>query len=183
MFKNKSLSFIFLNISFRRFFRIFQGSKSKKNKKKYFLNLSKSLLNYFLVIFLISLILFSIFVLSSCKKGKEDAEKKDKSLETAFGPIYDVGELIVNLADLGQARYAKFQIVLELKDEPTLGIVNTRSPQVKDIVINIFSSKKAEEILDLEIRDQIKKEIINKINSIIGEGSVKNAYFTTIVVQ
>ncbi|MDD5660188.1 MAG: flagellar basal body-associated FliL family protein [Actinomycetota bacterium] len=125
------------------------------------------------------LILFVLPVSLSCKKS----DKAIEETEVIFGPTFETGEIIVNLADLGQARYAKIQTVLELSNEETSDEINTRSPQIRDIVIEIFSSKQAEELLDLKIRDDIKKEIFDRINSVLKKGTVNNVYFTTMVIQ
>lgn len=130
---------------------------------------------------IIILLVALLFIFSfSCKK---ESTSEEAETEVIFGPTYDVGEIIVNLADLGQARYAKIQTVLELSDEAALDEITTRSPQVRDIVIEIFSVKKAEELLELETRNGIKKEIFSKINSVLQTGDVKNVYFITMVVQ
>ncbi len=116
--------------------------------------------------------------LVSCAQEVEEAEEPN-----VFGPTFNVGEVIVNLADIGQARYAKAEVVLELDAQETFEEVNARSPQVRDIVIEIFSGQKASDILELEGREQIKNEIAGRINQVINVGRVEEVYFTTIVVQ
>ena len=149
------------------------GLRSNSKKKNIF---SKAQFGVFIIcIFIVLILLFS----TSCKK-EEVVTKEEKEV---FGPTYETGELIVNLADLGQARYAKIQVVLELDEEAVMQEVDDRSPQIRDIIIEIFSSKKAEELLDLEIRSAIKKEIYTKINAVLQDGSVRNIYFITLVVQ
>jgi flagellar FliL protein len=135
---------------------------------------NKNLKIYFTIILLILILLFTF----SCSKN----EKKETN-QTLFGPTYDAGEIIVNLADMGQARYAKIQTVFELPDEKTLDEIKKREPQIKDAIIEIFSSKQAEQFLEIKSRNEIKQEILNKINLILKSGKVKNVYFTNIVVQ
>ncbi|OPL12370.1 MAG: hypothetical protein AVO38_15070 [delta proteobacterium ML8_D] len=136
---------------------------------------SKNNIRVLLIAVLISVLVFSFW---ACKKDKEEVEKED-----SFGPVFNVGEVIVNLSDVGQARYVKVEVVLELSDEETLKEVEKRTPQIRDIIIEIFSGQTAGNILDQQGKDSIKAEIIKSINLVLGIGEVKEAYFTTIVVQ
>jgi len=136
---------------------------------------SKNNIRVLLIAVLISVLAFSFW---ACKKDKEEVEKED-----SFGPVFNVGEVIVNLSDVGQARYVKVEVVLELSDEETLKEVEKRTPQIRDIIIEIFSGQTAGNILDQQGKDSIKAEIIKSINLVLGIGEVKEVYFTTIVVQ
>ena len=136
---------------------------------------SKNNIRVLLIAVLISVLVFSFW---ACKKDKEEVEKED-----SFGPVFNVGEAIVNLSDVGQARYVKVEVVLELSDEETLKEVEKRTPQIRDIIIEIFSGQTAGNILDQQGKDSIKAEIIKSINLVLGIGEVKEVYFTTIVVQ
>ncbi|MDD3777171.1 MAG: flagellar basal body-associated FliL family protein [Actinomycetota bacterium] len=127
------------------------------------------------ILLLATLFLIPLLVLS-CSPGQEPEE-------VVFGPTYDVGEIIVNLADLGQARYGKAEVVLELAAESSLEEIKTRNPQIRDIVIDIFSSQESTDLLDQQGKEEVKKKIKSSINQILSSGKVEQVYFTTIVVQ
>lgn len=129
------------------------------------------------IILIVALLLLSFFLLSCSDNGQKGKE------ERLFGPTFNVGEIIVNLADIGQARYAKAEVVLELSNDSALEEVQLRSPQIRDIVIEIFSSQQASVLLDLEGKEEIKNKIMARINPVLTSGSVEEVYFTTIVVQ
>lgn len=60
-----------------------------------------------------------------------------------------------------------------------------RQPMIKDVIIRILSSKKAEEVLTADGKEKLKEELIEGINEAIGleEEPVVNIYFTEFMVQ
>jgi flagellar protein FliL len=124
----------------------------------------------------------AILVLAAPACSKEDAVEEVSEVEE-FGPVLDLGEMIVNLSDEGQARYAKIVVVLEFDNGEGLEEANKRDPQIRDIVVELLSSEKAGEILSLDGRKDLKKRIAQRINSVMCEGIVEEIYFTTVVVQ
>lgn len=122
-----------------------------------------------------------ILAIPAC--GREEKPEEDVSGEEEFGPVLDLGEMIVNLSDEGQARYAKMVVVMEFDGEEGLTEATRRDPQIRDIVIELLSSEKAMDILALDGRSDLKKRIKERVNSVMTAGAVKKIYFTTVVVQ
>ena len=60
-----------------------------------------------------------------------------------------------------------------------------RLPMIKDAVIKVLSSKKAEEVLSADGKEHLKEELIEAINEAIGleEGPVTGIYFEDFIVQ
>jgi flagellar FliL protein len=151
------------------------------------------------IIFLGVIILITVMIipsLSSCKlfnkdkssddaKSKEGSKKEESSENTGseFGPVFDLGEIIINLADAGQVRYAKMSVAIELDNETTLAEAQRRDPQIRDTVIELISKETAEKILSPDSRKDLKNEIMDNINKNLSEGEVTSVYFTTILVQ
>ncbi|MBN2072700.1 MAG: flagellar basal body-associated FliL family protein [Actinobacteria bacterium] len=133
------------------------------------------------ILIAVAVAMILILLGSGCSK-EEDAGEVIPGVEE-FGPVLDLGEMIVNLSDEGQARYAKMVVVMEFDGEEGLAEATRRDPQIRDIVIELLSSEKAANILSLEGRSDLKKRIKERINSVMSVGSVKKIYFTTVVVQ
>lgn len=64
-------------------------------------------------------------------------------------------------------------------------IVSERLPMIKDAVIRVLSSKKAEDVLTVEGKDRLKEELIEALNEATGldEGPVVGIYFLEFVIQ
>ncbi len=161
------------------------------------LNNNKQAKKYIIILSVIILIAAMIIPsLSSCKlfnkdkssddaKSKESSKKEESSENTGseFGPVFDLGEIIINLADAGQVRYAKMSVAIELDNETTLAEAQKRDPQIRDTVIELISKETAEKILSPDSRKDLKNEIMDNINKNLSEGEVTSVYFTTILVQ
>lgn len=99
---------------------------------------------------------------------------------------YDLGEFTVNLADEGGRRYLKAKISLgydksnkklakELEEE-------SMKPILRDGVNTVLTSKKSTDITQ-KGKEDIKKEIMDKLNPLFRNGRVINVYFSEILVQ
>jgi flagellar FliL protein len=89
----------------------------------------------------------------------------------------------VNLADRGGKRYLRVTMALELSDPEAMTTIESRLPQVRDAILMILPTKKYEDVSTTEGKIALRKEIMEKINSLMTKGQVNNLYFTEFVVQ
>lgn len=155
-----------------------------KNKSK--------LLNLIFVLIIVCLAVFLAINAISCKLFNKDKDSEQAAAQTIeanndgdkpFGATFDLGEIIVNLADTGQARYAKISIVFELEGEGALEEAQSRDPQIRDLVVEMLSSETSEKLLSIDERNALKKRIIDEINKDFNTGTVVELYFTSVLVQ
>lgn len=109
-------------------------------------------------------------------------EKKAEGKATA-GFIHPLDTFIVNLADPSRTRYLKVTVQLELDNDSAIEEVKSKTPQVRDALIILFSSKGIDEIATAEGKYQLRDEIIARVNQFMTRGKVESAYFTDLVVQ
>jgi flagellar FliL protein len=114
------------------------------------------------------------------KPGEAKAESPGAS--TKIGPIMDMDPFIVNLADT-EPRFLKVTIKLELDGAPAKAEVGERIPQVRDAILMLLSSKDAQSLKPTAGKLQLRDEILQRINALLGTGQARNAYFTEFVVQ
>jgi flagellar protein FliL len=64
-------------------------------------------------------------------------------------------------------------------------LITARQPMIKDAILRILSSKKAEDVLTVDGKEKLKEELIEGINEAIGleEEPIVNIYFTEFMVQ
>ncbi len=123
------------------------------------------------------------FLFAKKEEGKEEAPKPKVSPE-AVGVMYKLEPaFIVNLADPEMTMYARVSITLELSSPEVTLEVQKREPIIRDAIIEILSNKTSRELRSPEGREQLKLEIIKRINTILVQGGVRNVYFTEFVVQ
>ena len=118
---------------------------------------------------------------TTTEKAKTPETKKEEKKK--FGPTFDLGEIIVNLSDAGQARYAKMSVAFELQDAKTLIEAEEMDPLIRDIVVELLSGESSEKILSLAARNDLKKRIMDRVNEHFAEGKVMQVFFTNVLVQ
>jgi len=114
------------------------------------------------------------------------ATKKVIVEKPELGPIRNLGDFIVNLADPTETHYLRASVVLELDYGSTpelMDEVEKRTPQIKDIVISCLSSKTSVQLADPENREALKEEIKDKINAVLNRGQLARVYFTSFAIQ
>lgn len=90
---------------------------------------------------------------------------------------------VVNLADPMGRRYLKLNIDLEAINAAAGTEVTAAMPKIKDTLLLLLSSKTFGEINSLEQKIELKNEIMERMNQILGPSKIKNVYFTEFVVQ
>jgi flagellar FliL protein len=109
--------------------------------------------------------------------GGEADDEKNKA-----GAILALEPFIANLADDGGHRYLKatFQVDFGKTVPPT---IQSRLPQVRDLLLTLFTSKTFDDIRTPEGKQQLREEIIARINQVLDRDVVKAVYFTEFIVQ
>jgi flagellar FliL protein len=115
--------------------------------------------------------------------GKGSEKEEHKKEETKKSAIVALDPFVLNLADRG--RYLKVTIQFEISDESLQEVVKEKTPQLRDTIITLVSSKSLNSISTPEGKFQLKDEILFRVNQIMGmEKQVfKNLYFTEFVMQ
>ena len=167
--------------------------EEEKEEKKDSGGGNKLLLIVIVVLLLLLLViggLVAYFLLSSNneeqppQQEQKKVEKKHKADSMAeIGPIYPLDPFIVNLVSSNANRYLKCKIDLELDSPELQQEVDKKLPAIRDLIIQILSSKTVEEIQTAKGKQKLKEEIKRKINEILTTGEIKNVYFTEFVIQ
>ncbi|MBY0470325.1 flagellar basal body-associated FliL family protein [bacterium] len=112
--------------------------------------------------------------------AKEGAKKKTGD----FGKIVTLDQFTVNLSTPGSAtpKYARVNISIEVPNEDSEIEVNQKMPQVRNVVIDLFNSKRPSDLASAEGRDYLKEEIRNAVNEFMVKGKIKGVFFTNFAV-
>lgn len=100
-----------------------------------------------------------------------------------IGPLWSMGTLIVNLLDDEGDRYLKVAIELELSSPEMVEELDLLRPKILDGILDLLSTKHYREIVGFDGRQQLRDEIILRINNYLTRGSITKVYFTEFVIQ
>lgn len=151
-----------------------QEEKPKKSKKKLLIIIAGAVL-----VLLISGFLAYTMLLSDKGKADKIEHKEGKNSEKAA--LVSIDPFILNLAE--QGRFLKVTINFELADASYQQMVTDKTPQLKDAIIILISSKSADSVASPEGKLQLKDELLLRANQTMGKDIFKNLYFTEFVIQ
>jgi flagellar FliL protein len=125
------------------------------------------------------------------EKGKEGAEGKgekgkegDKKKAADYGKMVTLEQFTVNLSTPGSVnpKFVRVNISLEVPTEDTEGEVTSKMPAVRNVIIDLFNSKRPADLANAEGREYLKEEIKNAINGFMVSGKIRGVYFTNFAM-
>ncbi|RJQ62791.1 MAG: flagellar basal body protein FliL [Desulfobacteraceae bacterium] len=113
--------------------------------------------------------------------GPEKTPKEP--IETGVGKIFSMDPFVVNLNEPGGKRYLKSKIELEFAEELLAKELDSRLPQLRDVILIHLSSKTLDEIQGVDGKIELKNALVTRINQVLTKGQIRNLYFTQFVIQ
>ncbi|WP_457572271.1 flagellar basal body-associated FliL family protein [Desulfovulcanus sp.] len=113
----------------------------------------------------------------------KQAQQEEQPAEQGPTEMYSLPPFVVNLADPLGRRYLKLSLDVELIDKKTVELMDRELPKIKDSILLLLSSKSFADIDSMEEKIQLKNEIVERLNQILGKAKVVRVYFTEFVVQ
>jgi flagellar FliL protein len=115
------------------------------------------------------------------KAEEEDTSKEDEEM----GHIVEFKEIIVNLSpSKGNAKsYLKLQINIELKNEESVELFNKKIALVNDGLLTITSNKTRDDLITIGGKEELKNELKEEFNDVLGKKIIRNIYWKTFVIQ
>ncbi len=119
------------------------------------------------------------------EEGEAAAEGEEgAAVEEDTGPQnIEFKSFIVNLGGSGGKRFLKLTMSVEAEDADLADEINQKMPQFRDIILLLLSSLAYEDIATLDGKLRLRNQILNRLNTQLTEGKVKNIYFSEFVVQ
>lgn len=127
----------------------------------------------------------SFFVAQKIIASKLGSGKETQVVES--GPIMDLGEFTVNLADRDEVRFARFKVSLEVNSAKAVAELSKSewNVRLRDTIILTVRDKKASDLSTAAGLLSLASEIKANLNKIVPPDRVKilRVYFTEFVVQ
>ena len=112
-----------------------------------------------------------------------EAKEDTKDERPAVGALLPLDPFIANLADEDGKRYLKATLQVEFFASQVPPDFNSRIPQMRDLLLTLFTSKQFTEIRTPQGKALLRDEIINRMNRVLNRDAVKAVYFTEFIVQ
>lgn len=116
------------------------------------------------------------------EKAGETAAPSPENIK-GYKDLVTLSTFVVNLADPLGRRYLKLGMDVEVIDQRTVNDLKQNESRVRDAVILLLSSKTYNEIGTTEGQILLRKEIVERLNQVLGGPKVLRVYFTEMVVQ
>ncbi len=120
---------------------------------------------------------------SKSKRSSSSAEYDDSRQLSEIGILYPLDTFTVNLKSDAGRRYLKVTMSLELEGEELSLELDAKSPVLRDRIIRILTSKTLEEISSKKGKQKVSTQIMDTLNAMISDGTIKGIYFTEFVIQ
>ncbi|MGE4282487.1 MAG: flagellar basal body-associated protein FliL [Clostridia bacterium] len=139
-----------------------------------------------IILILVLAITFGItWLVISGGQNKEAEEKPKYDMKKAkFFSI--AGEPIVSNLNTGDAkdkRVIRIQVQLLVADEKIVTELNDYNGKLRDTIIMILKAKTPDEMIKPDAQEVVKKEILNKFNTVFNTDKVLDVYFEEFIMQ
>ena len=118
------------------------------------------------------------------RMSKQSNVEFDNSRQLSdIGILYPLDTFTVNLKSDAGRRYLKVTLSLELEGEELSLELDAKTAVLRDRIIRILTSKTLEEISSKKGKQKVSQQIMNTLNAMISDGTIKGIYFTEFVIQ
>ena len=116
--------------------------------------------------------------------GKEGKEGKEGEAKGAEAVSFVIDNLVLNPAGSGGSRFLLASVSLRLNSTATKDALALRDAEARDAILRLLGTKQVEELIDVNSRDKIKKEISTIVNGMFpGAKVVQGVFFSQFVIQ
>lgn len=131
----------------------------------------------------------------STKKTGKKADEEEKSSERSGAiksaipedeevkMVVELPPFIVNLADTDQARYLRMTVSLGVEGEEEEKPDQLFMTRVRNAMLAVLSDKTSDQILTVEGKSKLRKELLQAAKAASEEPQVKAIYITDLIVQ
>ncbi len=113
--------------------------------------------------------------------AQADRAADPQGLDQLIGSVVSLETFLVNLSGTDGNRLLKVNLDLEVSGEDVINEIEKRTPQIRDIVIILLSSKNYQEVATAAGKDRLRAEIKDTLNAFLTHGSVVNVLYTEFI--
>lgn len=143
------------------------------------------ILGFIVAIIVIGAATFGGVYLSLTKlEGREKVEIKQEGGGKVEESFHEIGEIFVNLTDDNAKRYVKLNLSLgfDKKNKDLLAEITEKQVVMRHVAISYIRSCTTKDFEPVN-EEQLKKELIERLNKELTKGTILNIYISEIMVQ
>jgi flagellar FliL protein len=110
-------------------------------------------------------------------------EKKEKEKEKAAPHVFRVGTIVVNVAETNGRRYLRTTVELAVSGAKEAKRLEERQTPIVDAAIATLGAMPLDRLLDHAHREDVKAELRQRLNAVVGGEPVAQVFFTEFVIQ
>ncbi|RME16683.1 MAG: flagellar protein FliL [Bdellovibrio sp.] len=114
-------------------------------------------------------------------QGEKKEEEKEAKSEEFIGKLVPMETFLFNLAQSRGRKIAKLNMEFEVSNAEVQKEISELKPKIRDMIIVILSSKTYAQISTEEGKENLRKEIRDKVNLFLTKGRIKRVYFTSFI--
>jgi len=139
-------------------------------------------------IFLVQLVVVYFLVakfMAAPSAPQADAPKQSDKKEAAESAqsIFVVKDIIVNPAGTNGTRFLLTTVGFEINNPEREKELEKKEVQLRDVLNTILTSKGLNDLVSVDQREQLRKEIMMKVGEMLPAGSLTNVYFSKFIIQ
>ncbi len=119
--------------------------------------------------------------MSTQSHAKEEVSEESAVPEQS--QVLVIKDIIVNPAGTNGTRFLLTTVGLEIPTAELKVELEAKEVQTRDILNTILTSKGLDELTAPQFKEQLRKEILEKLNSTLTKGKIKNIYFSKFIIQ
>lgn len=97
--------------------------------------------------------------------------------------FFTIESIVVNPAETQGTRYLSCSVSFEMAGSEDLKAFEEQSVKIKDLLITILSSKTVDELADIKVRNDMRRQILVVVNRFTTPAQAKAVYLTDFVLQ
>ncbi len=122
------------------------------------------------------------------KPSGDNGESVEEAQESAKkAPLVkimsEMKPFVVNLLGNDGKRYLKAKIDIEVDDEAIKKELEERNSELRDAILLLLAGKSFDDISSPRGKIELRTQLVEQINGILGQGGIRTLYFTEFVVQ
>ncbi len=117
------------------------------------------------------------------KSPNQELQAEPKKPKLEVGQFFELNDIVINPAESGGRRYLVVELGLETQDAALVEEAKSKEILIRDAIISLLTSNTAEELMQVSVRNRLRKDILETLNEQMSQGKFDKLYFKKYILQ